>query len=85
MDLPTALKTKKEYSAKNLMKIMNHMLCILNKCIGATKETLCAETARAYNYNRMTRNIFSAMDNAFELLVKGHHIDIIEGKVVQVE
>lgn len=61
------------------------MLAVLDKCIGATKETLCAETARAYNYGRLTQNISSAMNYAFELLLKDHCIDIIDGKVVQVE
>jgi len=58
------------------------MLLILDKCIGATKETLCAETARAYNYNRMTQNISSAMDRAFELLLKENRVEVIDGKVV---
>lgn len=61
------------------------MMAILDKCIGATKETLCTETARAYNYNRITQNISSAMDNAFKLLIKDHRINIIDGKVVRVE
>lgn len=61
------------------------MLLVLVKCVGATQETLCTETARAYNYNRMTQNISLAMDTAFELLIKDHRIDINEGKVVQVK
>lgn len=58
------------------------MMSVLDKCIGATKETLCAETARAYNYNRMTQNISAAMDNAFELLLHEGRIEVVEGKVV---
>ena len=42
---------------------------------------LCAETARAYNFHRMTQNITSAINEAFELLVKQERIEIIEGKV----
>lgn len=60
------------------------MMAVLNKCIGATKETLFAETARAYNYNRMTQNIFAAMDSAFELLLQENCIQITEGKVVMI-
>lgn len=59
------------------------MIAVLGKCIGATKETLCTETARAYNYNRMTPNISAAMDKAFELLLQENRIQIIEGKVVK--
>lgn len=61
------------------------MLSVLDKCIGATKETLCTETARAYNYNRITEKISSAMDRSFELLLQENHVEILEGKVVQVE
>jgi DnaB-like helicase C terminal domain. len=59
------------------------MMAVLDKWIGATKETLCTETARAYNYNRMTQNISVAMDRAFELLLKGKRIEVLESKVVK--
>lgn len=58
------------------------MLFVLKKCIGATKETLCLETARAYNYNRMTQNISWAMEDAFEFLIQENHIVLVEGKVL---
>ena len=61
------------------------MLAVLDKCIGATKETLCTETARAYNYNRMTENISSEMNRAFELLLQDNRVEVLEGKVVQVK
>jgi len=59
------------------------MMAVLDKCIGATKETLCAETARAYNYSRMTQNISAAMDRAFELLLKEKRIEVLESKVME--
>jgi hypothetical protein len=59
------------------------MMAVLDKCIGATKETLCTETARAYNYNRMTQNISAAMDRAFELLLKEQRIEVLESKVME--
>ena len=59
------------------------MMAVLDKCIGATKETLCAETARAYNYNRMTQIISAAMDRAFELLLKEKRIEVLESKVME--
>lgn len=61
------------------------MIAVLDKCIGATKETLCAETARAYNYNRMTQNISAAMDNAFGLLLSQGKVEVIEGKAVKLK
>lgn len=72
---------KIDYVAKE--ELAEAMLLILDKCIGATKETLCAETARAYNYNRMTQNISSAMNRAFELLLKENRVEVIEGKIVR--
>ncbi len=57
------------------------MYRVLSKSVGLTKELLCAETARAYNFHRMTQNITSAINEAFELLVKQERIEIIEGKV----
>ena len=57
------------------------MYRVLSKSVGLTKELLCAETARAYNSHRMTPNITSAINEAFELLVKQERIEIIEGKV----
>ena len=79
---PRQNNTRKiDYVAKE--ELAEAMLSVLNKCIGATKETLCAETARAYNYNRMTQNISSAMDEAFELLLQENRIEILEGKIVK--
>ncbi len=57
------------------------MYRVLSKSVGLTKELLCVETARAYNFTRMSHNITSAINEAFELLVKQERIKIIEGKV----
>lgn len=57
------------------------MYRVLSKSVGLTKELLCAETAHAYNFQRMTQNITSVINEAFELLVKQERIEIIEGKV----
>lgn len=78
---PRQNNTRKiDYVAKE--ELAEAMLCVLDKYIGATKETLCAETARAYNYNRMTQNISSAMDRAFELLLQENRVEVLEGKVL---
>lgn len=57
------------------------MIVVLNKCIGATKESLCVESARAYNYTRFTQNVSTAMENAFDLLLSQGRIEVTEGKV----
>lgn len=57
------------------------MYRVLSKSVGLTKELLCTETARAYNFHRMTQNINSTINEAFELLLKQERIEIIEGKV----
>lgn len=51
------------------------MCVVLRKSVGLTKESVCAETARAYNFHRMTQNITSAMNSAFELLAKQKRIN----------
>lgn len=57
------------------------MYLVLSKSVGLTKELLCAETARAYNFHRMTQNITLAINSAFELLLEQKRIEIIDGKV----
>lgn len=80
--IPRQNNTRKiDYVSKE--ELAEVMMVVLSKCIGATKETLCTETARAYNYNRMTQNISAAMDSAFELLLQENCVQIIEGKVVK--
>lgn len=59
------------------------MMSVLDKCIGATKETLCVETARAYNFKRMTQNISEALNRAYDLLLKTKRISILEGKLIK--
>ena len=57
------------------------MYVVLSKSVGLTGELLCAETARAYNFHRMTQNIASAMNAAFELMMEQGRIEIVEDKV----
>lgn len=73
---------KIDYVSKE--ELAEAVLFVLEKCIGATKETLCAETARAYHYNRMTQSISLAMDKAFELLLQENRVEVVEGKVVRI-
>lgn len=80
--IPRQNNTRKiDYVAKE--ELAEVMMAVLEKCIGATRETLCVETARAYNYNRMTQNIFCAMDSTFEMLLQENRVQIAEGKVIK--
>lgn len=57
------------------------MYVVLSKSVGLTKEQLCSECARAYNFQRMTANIEAAMNKAFDILMSQKRIEIIEEKV----
>lgn len=65
----------------SIEELAEAMYIVLSKNVGMTKNLLCVETARAYNFHRMTQNITSAINEAFELLVGQERIKIIEGKV----
>jgi very-short-patch-repair endonuclease len=60
------------------------LMIVLDKCIGATKDSLCTEAARAYNYKRMTDGISIAFEWAFDLLLKENRVEILDGKVSKV-
>ena len=57
------------------------MYMVAKKSVGFTKEILCSETARSYNFRRMTQNITEAMNKAFDLLLAQGKITVFEGKV----
>lgn len=61
------------------------MMMVLDKYIGVTKEALCLEVARTYNYNRITQNISSALDNAFEFLLENGKIKVLDDKVIKLD
>lgn len=58
------------------------LLCVAKICVGATFDSLCTESARAYGYNRMGDKISFAMQNAYKQLLDSDKIREIEGKVV---
>lgn len=58
------------------------MYVVLSKSVGLTKDLLCAETARAYNFHRMTQNITSAVNSAFDLLISQDRIKLVEDKPI---
>lgn len=57
------------------------MLYVLDKCVGITRDGLCTETARSYNYNRISKNISLKLDNSFNLLLERNKINIQEDKI----
>lgn len=78
--------TPRVNSRKNIKHISTEELAeamyrVLSKSVGMTRESLCAETAYVYDFRRMTPNITSAMNEAFDLLVNQNRIEINGGKV----
>lgn len=58
------------------------MCIIAGKCVGANRESLCSETARAYGFNRSTQNISAAMNDACDMLLAAGTVKEIEGKII---
>jgi very-short-patch-repair endonuclease len=58
------------------------MLIISGNCYGTTREALCAETCRAYGFNRSGQNITTALNKAYEMLIKSGKAKEVDGKVV---
>ena len=54
---------------------------VLSKVVGYNKEQLCMETARAYNFGRMTKAVVTAMDQAFDLLLNQNRVEFVGDKV----
>ena len=54
---------------------------VLSKVVGYDKDQLCMETARAYNFRRMTKPVVLAMNKAFNLLLKQNRVEIVDDKV----
>ena len=57
------------------------MLAILKTYVGATRKTLCMETARAYGFGSTGTTIAAALDDAIEILFKANKIEEIDGKL----
>lgn len=57
------------------------MLTILKTYVGATRKTLCMETARAYGFGSTGTTIAAALNEAIEILFKTNKIEEIDGKL----
>lgn len=61
------------------------MLRVLDKCVGTTRTALIDETIRAFGFSRRGSNISSAMNAAFNALVKSAKIQERDGKIVKAQ
>lgn len=57
------------------------MYNVASTCIGATIDSLCVETARAYGFQRSSEKINVAMRSAYEHLLSNGKVKEIDGKV----
>jgi hypothetical protein len=62
-------------------EIAEAMMIILNYCFGASKDGLLNETRKVYNFGKSGQNITTALNAAFDLLVKQNRIIIVDEKV----
>lgn len=62
-------------------ELSSAMLRVAEKCVGATREGIIEETTRAYGFSRRGVNITTAMNEAYQHLLKSKAIFEIDGKV----
>lgn len=53
----------------------------LKSCVETTRDALCAETTRAYGFNRSGQNISNAMNAAVDNLIESHKVVEVECKL----
>ena len=58
------------------------MLTVLRQSIGITRDILITETARSYNYFRLTQKISDKLNKVFDMLLENGKVEIRDGKVV---
>ena len=80
--IPVRIPNERKINYISTPEIAEAMLTILKTCIGATPETLCAETARAFGFNRIGNNISTAMQTACDWLTRSGKAKLLEGKIV---
>lgn len=57
------------------------MLTILQSYVGATRKTICSETAMVYGFRNVGSNLSESLNNAVDLLLKSNKIEEIDGKL----
>lgn len=65
-------------STDELAAAMYHVAKV---CVGATVDSICAETARAYGFKRKTEKINTSMLDAYQVLKSNGKVKEIDGKV----
>ena len=75
------VNTRKNIAHISPEELAEAMFAVLSKSVGPNKAQLCAETARAYRFARMTPAVAAAMDEAFDLLLQQGRIEIVDDKV----
>ena len=75
------VNTRKNIAHISPEELAEAMFAVLSKSVGPNKNQLCAETARAYRFARMTPAVAAAMDEAFDLLLQQGRIEIVDDKV----
>ncbi len=58
------------------------MFCVAKICVGASFDSLCAETSRAYGYSRVGENILTSMKKAYEQLLSSGRVKETDGKAI---
>lgn len=81
LKIPVYIPNTRKINHISIEELAEAMYEIASKCTGATKESLCTETTRAFGFHRMTANIEESMNSGFELLVEQGRFKVIDGKV----
>ncbi|MBP5620930.1 MAG: DUF4011 domain-containing protein [Thermoguttaceae bacterium] len=80
-EIKPRVNTRKNVAHIAPEELAEAMIVVLSKSVGTNTAQLCAETARAYRFSRMTPAVAAAMDEAFDLLLKQGRIEIVDDKV----
>ena len=79
--IPVRFPNNRKIQHISVDELSEAMFKILQTCIGTTKDALCAETRQVYGFNRTSKNISSAMEEAFELLLQNGKTEELDGKL----
>ncbi len=80
--IPVRIPNERKIAYISTEEIATAMTTILKARPGFTPGTLCAETARAFGFNRSGNNITKAMENAYKSLIGTGKAMFFEGKII---
>lgn len=81
-DIIVKMPNSRKINHISVEELAKAMLTIAGKCVGANRDSLCSETARAYGFNRCTQNISAAMNDACDMLLSAGTVKEIDGKII---